>query len=89
MGAFADRQLILMTACINYMNLATARSQRRAREVGIRKTVGARMGQIMTQFFVESGFITLTGVLVAVVVAEARPAGGERSSGKNISNSII
>ena len=62
--------LILITACINYMNLSTARSQRRAREVGIRKTVGARTGQIAVQFFIESGLITLAAVLVAMVVAE-------------------
>lgn len=62
--------LVLVTACINYMNLSTARSQRRAREVGIRKTVGARTGQIAGQFFVESGLITLAAVLVAMVIGE-------------------
>jgi putative ABC transport system permease protein len=62
--------LILITACINYMNLSTARSQRRAREIGIRKTVGARTGQIAVQFFIESGLIALAAVLVAIVIAE-------------------
>lgn len=62
--------LILAIACINYMNLATARSQRRAREVGIRKTVGASMGQIASQFFAESGLITLVAIFVAMVFSE-------------------
>lgn len=46
--------LILLIACINYMNLATARSAQRAREVGVRKVVGARQGQLVGQFMSES-----------------------------------
>ena len=45
---------VLLLACINFMNLSTARSEKRAREVGIRKTVGSSRKQIILQFFSES-----------------------------------
>ena len=45
---------VLLLACINFMNLSTARSEKRAREVGIRKTVGSLRSQLVQQFFVES-----------------------------------
>ena len=48
-GAF-----VLLLACINFMNLSTARSEKRAKEVGIRKAVGSIRGQLITQFFSES-----------------------------------
>lgn len=49
--------LILLIACINYINLATARATERAREIGVRKTVGASRKKLITQFLVESGVI--------------------------------
>ena len=57
--------LILIIACINFMNLATARSAGRAREVGIRKTLGSERSQIATQFLVEAVLITGTSALIA------------------------
>src|SRR5581483_7688308 len=45
---------VLLLACINFMNLSTARSERRAREVGIRKAVGSLRRQLIAQFFLES-----------------------------------
>src|SRR5437773_121074 len=45
---------ILSLACINYMNLSTARSEKRAKEVGIRKASGSVRWQLITQFFIES-----------------------------------
>ena len=45
---------VLMLACINFMNLSTARSQKRAREVGIRKAVGSLRQQLIGQFYMES-----------------------------------
>jgi putative ABC transport system permease protein len=52
--------LIVLIACINYMNLATARSAKRAKEVGLRKTVGGTRQQLMVQFFNES--LLMTGI---------------------------
>src|SRR5204863_7691875 len=49
---------ILLIACINYMNLSTARSALRAREIGIRKTVGAQRKEIMGQFLSESVLVS-------------------------------
>ena len=61
---------ILTIACINYMNLATARSARRAKEVGLRKVVGAHRSQLVRQFIGESVFITLISVVLALVLVE-------------------
>lgn len=59
---------ILVIACINFMNLSTARSERRAKEVGIRKTLGSKRGQIIMQFFGESILISLISFAVAVLL---------------------
>ena len=61
---------ILVLACINFMNLATARSARRAREVGIRKTLGSLRSQLSTQFFTESILLSLLSFILAVVLTE-------------------
>lgn len=50
---------VLLLACINFMNLNTARSEKRAKEIGVRKAVGSLRGQLIWQFFVESFMITL------------------------------
>jgi putative ABC transport system permease protein len=54
--------LVLLVACVNYMNLATARASQRAREVGVRKATGARRGQLVAQFYGEAFLLSLTGV---------------------------
>ncbi len=61
---------ILILACINYMNLTTARASRRAREIGVRKTFGAHRPKLMLQFFFESLLLTLFSILAAVAAAE-------------------
>ncbi len=61
---------VILIACINYMNLATARSINRASEVGLRKVVGARKRQLMGQFLSESLLITLMALLVAYAVVQ-------------------
>lgn len=59
---------ILIIACINFMNLATARSERRAKEVGIRKTLGSKRGQLIMQFYGESILISLISYLFAILL---------------------
>lgn len=58
--------LILIIACINFMNLATSRSAERAREVGVRKTMGSLKGQLIHQFLVESLLISLIATLLGI-----------------------
>lgn len=66
---------ILLIACINFMNLATARSERRAREVGVRKVIGSKRSMIIGQFLSESLLLTFIGLILAVVLAKlALPA---------------
>lgn len=60
---------ILIIACINFMNLATARSERRAREVGIRKSLGSNRYNLMMHFMGESLFISCIAFILAMVIA--------------------
>lgn len=61
-GAF-----VLLLACINFMNLSTARSEKRAKEVGIRKSIGSQRQQIINQFLSESFLVTLFAYVLAVI----------------------
>jgi ABC-type antimicrobial peptide transport system permease subunit len=61
---------ILLIACINYINLSTAFSEKRAKEVGLRKVVGARRIEIAWQFFAESILFTLTAFGVALILIQ-------------------
>lgn len=66
---------ILALACINFMNLATARSEKRSKEVGIRKSVGSRSGQLIRQFLAETMVIATVAFGVALlIVMVALPA---------------
>jgi putative ABC transport system permease protein len=60
--------LFLFISCINYMNLATARASQRGREVGIRKVVGARRGQLVKQFLGESVALSLLAMIFSVLI---------------------
>jgi putative ABC transport system permease protein len=62
--------VVLLIACINFMNLTTARSTQRAHEVGIRKVVGARRDQLIIQFLGESVLLTAFAMLLAVAIVE-------------------
>lgn len=78
-GAF-----VLILACINFMNLSTAQSEKRAKEVGIRKSVGSLRSQLINQFFTESFLVVLLSfVLAAMMVLLAIPYFNELAN-KNI-----
>ena len=57
---------ILLIACINFMNLSTAKSAGRAKEVGLRKALGSQRGQLIAQFLSESLFYSVTSIVLAV-----------------------
>ena len=61
---------ILLIACINYMNLSTARSVKKAKEIGVRKVIGAGRASIVFRFLGESIFVSFTSGLVAVFMAQ-------------------
>jgi putative ABC transport system permease protein len=60
---------VLLLACINFMNLSTARSEKRAREVGIRKTIGSGRAQLINQFFSESLLVVVFAYMFALGLA--------------------
>ena len=59
--------IILLIACVNFMNLSTARSEKRAKEVGIRKTLGSDKKQLIVQFFFESMILALTAFIFSII----------------------
>lgn len=61
---------IIIIACINFMNLATARSERRAREVGVRKSVGSKRHELILQFIGESTFISFLAFAISILAAQ-------------------
>ncbi|MES1225813.1 MAG: ABC transporter permease, partial [Bacteroidota bacterium] len=64
-GAF-----VLLLACINFMNLSTARSEKRAKEVGIRKAIGSVRSQLIGQFYSESLLVVVFAFVLAIVLAQ-------------------
>jgi putative ABC transport system permease protein len=60
---------VLILACINFMNLSTARSEKRAKEVGIRKAIGSARKQLIAQFFSESLLVTFISFLLALILS--------------------
>ncbi len=61
---------VLLLACINFMNLSTARSEKRAKEVGIRKSIGSVRSQLVSQFFSESLVVAFMSFLVALLAVQ-------------------
>jgi putative ABC transport system permease protein len=77
--------LVLVIACINYMNLATAQSAERAKEVGIRKTVGALRLQLGSQFVVESVLLSVIALVFALVLVSLALPYIDKLSGRDLS----
>jgi putative ABC transport system permease protein len=75
---------ILLIACVNFMNLSTARSSNRAKEVGVRKVLGSARKYLIAQFLSESILVTLVAVIIAMFLAVALLPGFNQLSGKNI-----
>ena len=75
---------VLIIASINFMNLATARSESRAREVGIRKSVGSRRKELILQFLGESLLVTFIAFLLAIVLVEVALPGYNQLVNKTI-----
>ena len=65
---FIIAMFVLVIACINFMNLATAQSSRRFKEIGVRKVLGAQKGSLRYQFFIESMLLSFVAVLIALLV---------------------
>ncbi|MGH2646651.1 MAG: ABC transporter permease, partial [Ginsengibacter sp.] len=61
---------VLLLACINFMNLSTARSEKRAKEVGIRKAIGSLRSQLIKQFFSESLLMAALAFVVAIIIVQ-------------------
>lgn len=80
---------ILLIACINYMNMATARASRRLREVGLRKTVGASRTTLIYQFLGESILITLIALVISICLLPVFLPLFNQISGQNLHFGVI
>ncbi|WP_109698679.1 ABC transporter permease [Chitinophaga deserti] len=80
---------VLLLACINFMNLSTARSEKRAREVGIRKAVGSHRNQLVVQFFSESILLAFIGFILSLVLVQLALPTFNDVAGKHISLPLL
>lgn len=80
---------ILVVACINFMNLSTARSARKAKEVGLRKAAGATRGQLIGQFLGESILISFVALLIAMALAWLALPAYNYLAGKELGISLL
>jgi putative ABC transport system permease protein len=80
---------ILLMACVNFMNLTTARSENRAREVGVRKVVGAKRRNLIFQFFGESTLLALLAFIFAVGLAQLTLPAFNSLTGKKMTFQIF
>ncbi|MES2893806.1 MAG: ABC transporter permease [Bacteroidota bacterium] len=76
---------VLLLACINFMNLSTARSEKRAKEVGIRKAIGSLRKQLVQQFFLESFLMVFISFLVAMLLVQVALPFFNEVAGKKMS----
>ena len=75
---------ILIAACINFMNLATARATRRAKEVGVRKVAGASKGTLIQQFLIESLFLSFLSLFISLLAVHLLTPLFNELSGKSL-----
>ena len=75
---------VLLIACINFMNLSTARSEKRAKEVGIRKVVGAPRSTLIVQFIGESVLLSLLAAIVAIAIVQLSLSGFNQLTEKHL-----
>lgn len=80
---------MLIIACINYMNLATARSANRAKEVGVRKVMGSQRIQLVAQFITESVVITLISLFISLILIYALLPGFNALANKHLPFSYV
>lgn len=81
--------LLLVIASINFMNLATARSATRAKEVGLRKVMGSSRMQLILQFIIESVFLSFVALLIALVLVEVFTPAFQKLVNEQISLSLL
>jgi len=77
--------IVLIIACINFMNLSTARASKRAKEVGMRKVIGADRWQIIKQFYTESILFALVALVLALTISDLILNSFNHLAGKDIS----
>lgn len=80
---------ILLIACINYMNLATAKSLLRTKEIGVRKTLGARRKELILQLLAESVILAYAALLIALLLTSSLVPWLNKVAGRNISFQIL
>lgn len=80
---------MLLIACINYMNLATARSANRAKEVGVRKVMGSQRGQLIAQFLTESVVLAVLALIVSLILIYALLPGFNYLANKELPFSYV
>lgn len=76
---------LILLACVNFMNLSTAHSLKKAKEVGVRKTLGSNKKELIQQFLIESGLISFISLLLAILVSIVMLPLFNQLSGKSIS----
>lgn len=80
---------VILIACINFMNLATARSANRAKEVGVRKTLGSVRSHLIYQFLTESVILSTLATLISVILVALFVSPFNQISGKQISFNVL
>ncbi len=81
--------LILLIACVNFMNLSTARASSRAKEVGVRKVLGSLKRNLIQQFITESVLMSFVSLIIAIVLAAMLLPFFNQLAGKNIQTSFL